>query len=97
MKKNHQITYPSSTKIYIKGKIHYIRVAMREIKLSDTISIKNEYQKKEKNKSVIVYDTSGDYSDKEKIVDITKGLYRLQDSSSCRRYSKGETWSTSKK
>ena len=59
MKINHRITYPSSKKIYIKGKIHDIQVGMREITLSDTISVENGQHKAEKNKSVIVYDTSG--------------------------------------
>ncbi|MDR1706642.1 MAG: phosphomethylpyrimidine synthase ThiC [Prevotella sp.] len=79
MKINHRITYPSSKKIYIKGKIHDIQVGMREITLSDTVSIENGQHKKEKNRPVIVYDTSGDYSDKEVTIDISKGLRRLRE------------------
>ncbi|WP_291105032.1 MULTISPECIES: phosphomethylpyrimidine synthase ThiC [unclassified Dysgonomonas] len=79
MKINHRITYPSSKKIYIKGKIHDIQVGMREITLSDTVSIENGQHKKEKNRPVIVYDTSGDYSDKEVTIDISKGLHRLRE------------------
>lgn len=79
MKINHRITYPSSKKIYIKGKIHDIQVGMREITLSDTVSVENGQHKAEKNKSVIVYDTSGDYSDKDITIDISKGLHRIRE------------------
>lgn len=79
MKINHQITYPSSHKIYVKGKIHDIQIGMRQIELLDTISVEDEKINKEKNKPVIVYDTSGDYSDKNITVDITKGLRRLRE------------------
>lgn len=78
MKINHRITYPSSKKIYIKGKIHDIQVGMREITLSDTVSVENGEHKTERNKSVIVYDTSGDYSDKDITIDISKGLHRIR-------------------
>lgn len=79
MKINHRITYPSSKKIYIKGKIHDIQVGMREITLSDTVSVENGQHKAEKNKSVIVYDTSSDYSDKDITIDISKGLRRIRE------------------
>lgn len=79
MKKNHRITYPSSEKIYVKGKIHNISVGMRRITLLDTISNEGGILKKEKNTPVIVYDTSGDYSDADIVVDITKGLRRIRE------------------
>ena len=77
MKINHTITYPSSKKIYIKGKIHDIRVGMRRITLLDTISEEGGTLKNEKNKPIVVYDTSGAYSDAG--VDITRGLHRLRE------------------
>lgn len=73
------ITYPSSKKIYVKGKIHNIDVAMREVALLDTIKIENGEKKIEKNAPVVIYDTSGDYSDENITVDITKGLRRLRE------------------
>jgi phosphomethylpyrimidine synthase len=80
MRADHQISYPSSEKIYVKGKIHDITVGMRRISLSDTVSVEKEQQKSEPNKPVIVYDTSGPYSDgNDKRVDITKGLARLRE------------------
>ncbi|MDR3189252.1 MAG: phosphomethylpyrimidine synthase ThiC [Prevotellaceae bacterium] len=61
-----KISYPSSQKIYVKGKIHDIRVGMRRINL------------RKPNAAVVVYDTSGAYSDAEVAVDIRKGLPRLR-------------------
>ena len=74
MKKIHNIAYPSSEKIYVAGKIHDIRVGMRRIKLLDTVSDRGATA----NAPVVVYDTSGDYSDSAVEVDISKGLRRLR-------------------
>ena len=54
--------FPNSKKIYVSGKIHpQIKVAMREISLSDTID--SMTKKKTPNEPVTVYDTSGPYTD----------------------------------
>lgn len=74
-----QISYPGSRKIYQKGKIHDIRVGMRQITLLDTISVENGEQRKEKNAPVTVYDTSGAYSDSGAAIDIRQGLPRLRE------------------
>ena len=59
-----RITYPSSEKIYIPGKIHKINVGMRKIKILDTVTRdENGELVHKKNNPVIVYDTSGPYSD----------------------------------
>lgn len=79
MRTDHRIIYPSSKKICVKGKLHDIEVGMRKILLTDTISIVNGERVKEKNKPVVVYDTSGDYSDRSVEIDITKGLRRLRE------------------
>ncbi len=62
---------PGSKKTYIQGKIYDIRVAMRQIDLSPTIC-KDGIVKK--NNPVIVYDTSGPYTDPDKDIDVNKGL-----------------------
>ncbi|MBP1616650.1 MAG: thiamine biosynthesis protein ThiC [Bacteroidetes bacterium] len=80
MKTNQRIHYPSSEKVYLKGKIHGIEVGVRRVKLLDTVSEVNGEIVKEKNIPVLVYDTSGDYSDSNIPVDITKGLRRLRES-----------------
>ena len=67
--------FPGSKKIYVPGQLHDIKVAMREISLSPT---KLANGKTEENASVIVYDTSGAYSDERTVIDIKKGLPRLR-------------------
>lgn len=79
MKTKHSIKYPSSKKIYIEGKLHDIKVGMRQVTLIDTITKEGNQLKKEKNHPVVIYDTSGDYSDTQIKVDITQGLRRLRE------------------
>jgi len=68
--------FPNSKKIYVKGKLNDIEVAMREISLSDTKLIGG---KTEKNHPVTVYDTSGVYTDENYTVDVKKGIPRLRE------------------
>ncbi|MFN3403430.1 MAG: phosphomethylpyrimidine synthase ThiC [Cytophagaceae bacterium] len=70
--------YTGSRKIYIKGKLHDIKVAMREIALSET-KFKFSDKPAEKNPSVTVYDTSGPYTDPDVQIDVKKGLPRLRE------------------
>ncbi|SFT80741.1 hydroxymethylpyrimidine synthase [Lishizhenia tianjinensis] len=71
--------FPASTKIYVPGKIHDIKVAMREIALTDSKPMFADGEfKKEKNEAVTVYDTSGPYTDPNVEIDIKKGLPRLR-------------------
>ena len=70
---------PGSRKIYIPGKLHNIRVAMREITLSDTVSKVIGGEKREVNAPVTVYDTSGPYTDAAFEIDLKKGLPRLRE------------------
>lgn len=65
-----------SKKVYVKGKIHNIKVAMREITLSPT---KLANGKIEINNPVTVYDASGPYTDSTVAIDIKKGLPRLRE------------------
>ena len=68
-----------SRKVYVKGKLHDIKVAMREITLTDTVHKFNGSNKVEKNPSVTVYDTSGPYTDSNYQIDLKKGLPRLRE------------------
>ena len=68
-----------SKKIYVKGKIHDIKVAMREITVTDTVHKFNGKDRIEKNESVTVYDTSGPYTDPSIQIDLKKGLPRLRE------------------
>jgi len=62
---------PGSRKIHVKGELHDISVAMREIILSPT---KLSNGKIEENPSAIIYDTSGPYTDPNYAIDLKKGL-----------------------
>jgi phosphomethylpyrimidine synthase len=68
---------PNSKKVYVEGKLHPdIQVPFREIKLASTI-IQNSAGSEpieEKNDPVLVYDTSGPYTDPEVEINVRKGL-----------------------
>lgn len=68
--------FTASKKIHVPGRLHDIKVAMREISLSPT---KLTGGKTEDNPSVIVYDTSGPYTDEQVTIDIKKGLPRVRE------------------
>ncbi|WP_299313422.1 phosphomethylpyrimidine synthase ThiC [uncultured Aquimarina sp.] len=70
--------FPSSKKIYVKGNIYpQIKVAMRAIELSDTVD--SMTSKKTSNESVVVYDTSGPYTDPSKEINVNKGIERIRE------------------
>ena len=69
---------PASKKIYVPGTLHNIKVAMREIELSDTVNKFSKIEKIEKNPSVVVYDTSGPFTDSNKAIDLTQGIERIR-------------------
>ncbi len=62
--------YPNSKKVYIQGSRPDIRVPMREISLSPTTTSAGI----EENHPILVYDTSGPYTDPEVTLDLKKGL-----------------------
>ncbi len=69
--------FPGSKKIYVNGSTPNIRVPMREISLSKTTDrFQNDV---EDNPSVIVYDTSGPYSDPTIDIDVRKGIPRVRE------------------
>jgi len=61
---------PNSRKVYIEGSRPDIRVPMREISLSPTQTNAGD----EENAPILVYDTSGAYTDPEVELDLQKGL-----------------------
>ncbi|RKR13299.1 hydroxymethylpyrimidine synthase [Maribacter vaceletii] len=79
--KEGQITrnpFPNSKKIYVQGKIHpQIKVAMREISLSDTKD--SMTGKLTPNEPVTVYDTSGPYTDPSKDINVHNGIERIRE------------------
>ena len=66
-------SFKNSKKIYVEGN-NNIKVPFREISLSDTASQFGA----EKNNPVVVYDTSGPYTDPEYQIDIRNGLPALR-------------------
>lgn len=74
--------FPNSQKIYVKGQIHDISVAMREIRLNDTRihagARPGRAGASEPNEPVTVYDTSGPYTDPNIEIDVKKGLPALR-------------------
>lgn len=71
--------FPASQKVYVPGTLHNIRVAMREITLTDTAHKMNGHSTSEHNPPVTVYDTSGPYTDPSAEIDVRKGLPRLRE------------------
>ncbi len=72
-------SYPNSEKIYIDGTLFPIKVGMRKINLTPTVKIENGKKKITPNAPVVVYDTSGAYTDKNIKTDINEGLPRLRE------------------
>lgn len=66
---------PASEKVYVEGSRTDIQVPFRQIDLTDT-QTKTEA---EANPSILVYDTSGVYTDPNVEIDLNKGLPRLRE------------------
>lgn len=71
--------FPASKKVFVKGQLHDIEVAMREISLTET-KIHNGFGLTEPNTPVTVYDTSGPYTDVNAEIDVKSGLPKLRES-----------------
>ncbi len=67
--------FPSSRKVYVQGSRADIQVPMREIILDDTPTGLGG----EKNAAVVVYDTSGVYTDPNATIDIRQGLQAIRE------------------
>ncbi len=66
--------YPGSRKVYRTGP-HGIRVPMREVRLQPT---KTAEGRLEENPPILLYDTSGPYTDPEASIDLCRGLPELR-------------------
>lgn len=76
MKNITQKEFPNSKKIYVDGTLHNIKVAMREISLSDTL---DKDGNRIINEPITVYDTSGAFTDESINVDVKKGLPKIRE------------------
>lgn len=73
-------SYPGSEKIYMQGKMYpELRVGMRKINLTPTAKKTGDDVKLTENAPVVVYDTSGVFTDANVEVDINKGIPRVRD------------------
>jgi phosphomethylpyrimidine synthase len=62
--------FPRSSKVYVEGAQPGVRVGMRQVKQDDTPAMFGF----EKNSALILYDTSGPYTDPEAGIDLRRGL-----------------------
>jgi len=77
---------PNSKKVYVNGTLHPdIKVPFREISLSPSTTISgngngndNAHHKENSESSILVYDTSGPYTDPEVRIDIREGLQPIR-------------------
>ncbi|MCW3462533.1 phosphomethylpyrimidine synthase ThiC [Chitinophaga nivalis] len=70
--------FPASEKIYINGQLHPVRVAMRRITLTAT-RLHGKNGAATPNAPVVVYDTSGPFSDPAIYIDVTTGIPRVRE------------------
>jgi phosphomethylpyrimidine synthase len=70
--------FPASRKVYVKGQLHNIEVAMREVSLSET-KLHGRFGETEPNAPVTIYDTSGPFTDPDIEIDVKQGLPRLRE------------------
>lgn len=81
MNDNIAITYPGSQKVYLPGEIYpELRVGMRKIEQTPTVTVENGKERRRENPPIYVYDTSGPYSDPaaQPSLDLRRGLPRLR-------------------
>lgn len=79
---NNKITrtpFPNSEKVYMQGKQFDIQVPMRKINLTPSVKVKGGQEIRTDNGYVIVYDTSGPFSDPNQTIDLKKGLPRIRE------------------
>ena len=73
-------SYPASEKIYVPGTLFPIKVGMRKISLTPTVTFDHDNNRiVTENAPVCVYDTSGPFTDPDVKVDINRGIPRLRE------------------
>ena len=68
--------FPGSQRVYVEGSLHPIRVAMREVHLTNPAGLTP--QDPGFNHPITVYDTAGPYADDQPQIQISQGLPRLR-------------------
>ena len=72
-------SYPSSEKVYLDGALFPIKVGMRKINLTPNVRYEGNTRIETPNDPVLVYDTSGPYTDPAQKIDINQGIPRLRE------------------
>jgi len=73
--------FPNSRRIYLIGSRADLRVPLREIQLSPTLTGgSKDHPQFEENEPVPVYDTAGPYGDPATVIDVHAGIARLRES-----------------
>ncbi len=72
-------SYPSSEKVHLKGSLFPINVGMRKINLTPNVHYEGNKRIESPNEPVLVYDTSGPYTDPNQKIDINHGIPRLRE------------------
>ncbi|MDE6048953.1 MAG: phosphomethylpyrimidine synthase ThiC [Paramuribaculum sp.] len=72
-------SYPGSEKVYMEGTIHPVKVAMRKVNLTPTVTVDCDKKTIVENDPVYVYDTSGVYTDPNVKIDINAGIPRIRE------------------
>ena len=72
-------SYPSSEKVYLKGSLFPINVGMRKINLTPNVHSEGNTRIETPNEPVLVYDTSGPYTDPNQKININQGIPRLRE------------------
>ena len=79
MKTEFKFSYPSSEKGYLSGRLYpELKVGMRKVHLTPTVTIKKGERCEESNAPVYIYDTSGAYSDPNVEINLEHGLPKLR-------------------
>ena len=69
-------SYPNSEKFYVEGKLFPIRVAMRRVHQYPTVRIEDGKRVEYPNEDIVIYDTSGPYTDPNIKINLNEGLSR---------------------
>ena len=79
-KENKKEYFAKPEKVYLQGEMFpFIRVGMRKVNLTPTVEVVNGEKITTPNDPILVYDTSGPFTDPNIIVDLKKGIERIRE------------------
>ena len=79
-KENKKEYFAKPEKVYLQGEMFpFIRVGMRKVNLTPTVNIVNGEKVTTPNDPILVYDTSGPFTDPNITVDLKKGIERIRE------------------